>query len=158
MAIRQNWQPELFLTSNSPLFERVDRLVYAYDEVAFASTSPRNVILKVLEAVGLKAVIPKVKIFGGEDGIPKPSRQFFEHIARQLRLQPSECISIGDRYDFDAAPALEIGMGTVIISGMEDLFTVLDKLLNNNTGSLQIRQNHGGMRNEVVRACWNQDS
>jgi FMN phosphatase YigB (HAD superfamily) len=48
-------------------------------------------------------------------GISKPDPAFFERIAAELRLPPSQVAYVGDRLDFDVAPAKAVGMVAVFV-------------------------------------------
>ena len=48
-------------------------------------------------------------------GITKPDPEFFERIAAELRLPPSRIAYVGDRLDFDVAPAKAVGMVAVFV-------------------------------------------
>jgi phosphoglycolate phosphatase/putative hydrolase of the HAD superfamily len=39
-----------------------------------------------------------------------------------LGVPPESCVSIGDRYDIDIATPLEMGMGGVLVTGVEDVY------------------------------------
>ena len=52
----------------------------------------------------------------------KPSPGPFEETARRLGLAPARCVSVGDRFDVDLAPAMELGMGAILVDGVEDVY------------------------------------
>ena len=35
-----------------------------------------------------------------------------------------ECLSVGDRYDIDLALPLEMGMGAVLVTGVEEVYSL----------------------------------
>jgi phosphoglycolate phosphatase/putative hydrolase of the HAD superfamily len=37
---------------------------------------------------------------------------------------PETCVSVGDRYDIDIALPLELGMGGILVDGVEDVYTL----------------------------------
>ena len=40
----------------------------------------------------------------------------------------SACLSVGDRYDIDLALPLELGMGAVLVQGVEDVYRLPELL------------------------------
>ena len=57
-------------------------------------------------------------------GVSKPHRAPFERAAEAMRREPRFCLAVGDRYDLDVAPALELGMGGVLVDGVEDVYAL----------------------------------
>jgi FMN phosphatase YigB (HAD superfamily) len=51
----------------------------------------------------------------GAWGVSKPAPEFFERIAAELRLPPGRIAYVGDRLDFDVAPAKSVGMVAVFV-------------------------------------------
>lgn len=58
----------------------------------------------------------------------KPAREPFELAVKTLGVKMEECLAIGDRYDMDVSLPLQMGMGGLLVSGVEDLYG-LDSLL-----------------------------
>ena len=54
--------------------------------------------------------------------LSKPAKEPFERAAGEAGVSPKNIISVGDRYDLDIAPALELGMGGVLVRGVEDVY------------------------------------
>jgi phosphoglycolate phosphatase/putative hydrolase of the HAD superfamily len=46
-----------------------------------------------------------------------------------LGVPAGECIALGDRYDFDIAPPLELGMGGILVDGVEDVYHLAELIL-----------------------------
>jgi phosphoglycolate phosphatase/putative hydrolase of the HAD superfamily len=42
---------------------------------------------------------------------------------------PESCLSVGDRYDIDIALPLELGMGGILVDGVEDVYRLPELLL-----------------------------
>ncbi|MFH0817871.1 MAG: TIGR02253 family HAD-type hydrolase [Candidatus Micrarchaeota archaeon] len=55
-------------------------------------------------------------VFVTEEVGKRKSKEFYAAIARKLKLNPSECIMVGDSEEKDSIPAGEIGMKTVLVS------------------------------------------
>jgi phosphoglycolate phosphatase/putative hydrolase of the HAD superfamily len=61
--------------------------------------------------------------------LSKPHPVLFRRAAESLGLPPERCVSIGDRYEIDIALPLEMGMGGILVEGVEDLYALPDLLL-----------------------------
>jgi phosphoglycolate phosphatase/putative hydrolase of the HAD superfamily len=59
---------------------------------------------------------------------PKPSGLPFMKTAEALGVEPRDCVSVGDRYDIDVAPSLELGLGGILVDGVEDVYRLGDAL------------------------------
>ena len=54
----------------------------------------------------------------------KPAPEPFLAASRLLGLKPELCVSIGDRRDVDLSPAMALGMGAVLVDGVEDVYSL----------------------------------
>ena len=104
--------------------ERLDQALGLLEReyrLALVTNNPRRVGLKSLQALGVEGRFQA--IVGLDDTMSsKPSPRPFEEAARRLKLQPSLCASIGDRADVDLAPAMSLGMGALLVDGVEDVY------------------------------------
>ena len=48
--------------------------------------------------------------------------------AEAAGAEPERCLSVGDRYDIDIALPLELGMGGILVDGVEDVYGIPDLL------------------------------
>lgn len=88
---------------------------------------------KTLEAIGISQFIPHIV---GLDTCfaSKPSEKILEKAlllaSEDLRknISYSECISVGDRFDIDLDLPLRLGMGGILVSGVEDVWDLHQKL------------------------------
>ena len=89
--------------------------------LAVVTNNPRTVGEKSLRALGVRESFRLV--VGLDDTlVSKPAREPFEYAARRLGTPASDCVSIGDRYDVDLAVPLELGMGAILVDGVEDVY------------------------------------
>lgn len=90
-------------------------------ELALVSNNPSMVVEKSLAALGVRDCFSVVV---GLDSTmkSKPAPEPFELALRLLKLQPEACLSIGDRFDVDIAPALGLGLGGILVSGVEEVY------------------------------------
>jgi FMN phosphatase YigB (HAD superfamily) len=89
--------------------------------IALMTNNPRLIGEKSLDALGVRHRFSA--IVGLDDTLTgKPSAEPFVETASRLGLDPAACISIGDRFDVDLAPAMELGMGAILVDGVEDIY------------------------------------
>ncbi len=76
---------------------------------------------KTLDALGVSDLM---EVLVGLDtcNLSKPAKEPFERAAKEAGVPFDKIISVGDRYDLDLAPALELGMGGVLVRGVEDVY------------------------------------
>ena len=83
---------------------------------------------KTLAALGIEDLI--LDLIGLDTlNLSKPAKEPFELAAKRACLEPCQMASVGDRYDLDLAPALELGMGGVLVGGVEDVYKLPELLL-----------------------------
>ncbi len=89
--------------------------------LAVVTNNPRSVGLETLETLG---VDDSFRVVVGLDDtmVSKPAREPFELAARLLGLPVGDCVSVGDRYDVDLSVPLELGMGAILVDGVEDVY------------------------------------
>jgi phosphoglycolate phosphatase/putative hydrolase of the HAD superfamily len=54
--------------------------------------------------------------------VSKPHEIPFRKAAEESGVDTGGCVSIGDRYEIDLALPLEMGMGGVLVDGVEDVY------------------------------------
>jgi phosphoglycolate phosphatase/putative hydrolase of the HAD superfamily len=95
--------------------------------LAVMTNNPRLIGEKSLDALGIR---PRFSVLIGLDNTltGKPAPEPFIETARMLGLEPRFCVSIGDRLDVDLVPALELGMGAILVDGVEDVYRLPELL------------------------------
>ena len=61
----------------------------------------------------------------------KPAMEPFEKACELTNTPPQECIAIGDRYDMDIALPLQMGMGGILVTGVEEVYEIGVHILKN---------------------------
>jgi phosphoglycolate phosphatase/putative hydrolase of the HAD superfamily len=114
------YEPARWLKKD-PRLDRALTLLAKDYRLALMTNNPRLVGEKSLEALGVR---DHFSIIVGLDDTysGKPAPEPFLEVARRLGLDPSSCVSIGDRFDVDLAPAMELGMGAILVDGVEDVY------------------------------------
>ncbi|GEM_PF-3399201 len=121
------YQPEAFL-SQDPRIATMFARVAERHKVAVATNSPSAVAEKILGILGVDEEMKgRIQIYGPDKlGTSKPDPNYFIEVARRLGVKPEQCISIGDDEENDAYPAIEAGMGAIVVSRVDDLNPVID--------------------------------
>jgi FMN phosphatase YigB (HAD superfamily) len=114
------YEPSLWLKKDARL-DRALGLLSKDFRLALMTNNPRLVGEKSLEALGVRdhfsVLVGLDDTFSG-----KPAPEPFIEVAKRLCLEPQACVSIGDRFDVDLAPAMELGMGAIQVDGVEDVY------------------------------------
>jgi HAD superfamily hydrolase (TIGR01509 family) len=104
--------------------EKLDRALSALSKrfaLALVTNNPRLLGEKSLDALGARdhfsVLVGLDDTFSG-----KPAPEPFSLVSRRLGVEPTRCVSIGDRFDVDLAPAMELGMGAILVDGVEDVY------------------------------------
>jgi phosphoglycolate phosphatase/putative hydrolase of the HAD superfamily len=85
------------------------------------TNNPRRTGEATLDALGVLDLFQRV--VGLDDTMKsKPAREPYLLAASLAGAENAMCISIGDRYEVDLAIPLELGMGAVLVSGVEDVY------------------------------------
>jgi phosphoglycolate phosphatase/putative hydrolase of the HAD superfamily len=113
-------EPALFLKEDRKLGETLKELSASY-ALGVVTNNPVLVARKTLAALGVESY------FGSLVGLDtcmtaKPQRLPFVKMTELLGCQPETCVSVGDRYDIDLALPMEMGMGGILVDGVEDVY------------------------------------
>jgi phosphoglycolate phosphatase/putative hydrolase of the HAD superfamily len=114
------YEPAKWLKKDARLDRALDLLAKNF-RLALMTNNPRLIGEKSLEALGVR---DHFSVLVGLDDTysGKPAPEPFIEISKRLGLDPSACVSIGDRFDVDLAPAMELGMGAILVDGVEDVY------------------------------------
>jgi phosphoglycolate phosphatase/putative hydrolase of the HAD superfamily len=96
--------------------------------LAVLTNNPVSVARRTLRCLGVEDCF-SVVIGLDTCMVSKPHRVPFQRAAESLGLPLERCVSIGDRYEIDIALPLEMGMGGVLVDGVEDVYTLPELLL-----------------------------
>ncbi|HRU28913.1 MAG TPA: HAD family hydrolase [Treponema sp.] len=121
--------PEAFLAPDTGLRSTLSAMKDLAG-LAVVTNNPIDIARRTLSTLG---VLDLFSAIVGLDTfrVSKPHDKSFLKAAEDLQARPENCIAIGDRYDIDIALPLKLGMGGILISGVEDLpqiLTLLQKL------------------------------
>ena len=113
-------EPGNYLTEDARLREALETLSRGFTLVA-VTNNPVLPARKTLEALGVSALFPRL-IGLDTTGVSKPHEKPFLSASREANVPPQRCVSIGDRYDVDIAVPLGLGMGGILVDGVEDVY------------------------------------
>jgi len=118
--------PEKYLVEDKRLRSVLEQLSSRFI-LSVVSNNPVSVVTKTLDVLGVEelfhAVIGLDTFF-----VSKPHIEPFMRAAILCGAVPESCISVGDRYDIDIALPLELGMGGILVDGVEDVYNLPELL------------------------------
>lgn len=114
------YQPEKFLKEDLRLRKTLEELSRSYI-LGVVTNNPVLIAHKTLAALGVGEYLPLIV---GLDTcmISKPHKKPFMKFSEIASCPPGTCVSIGDRYEIDLDLPLEMGMGGILVSGVEDVY------------------------------------
>lgn len=115
-------EPEKYLCVDKKLIQTIKDLKQNYNLIC-VTNNPVDAARKTLKAIGVDNLIPKII---GLDTCKKskPAKELLELATKLTDSSFTECVSVGDRYDIDISLALELGMGGVLVSGVEEVYNL----------------------------------
>ncbi len=113
-------EPARYLGRDERLRETLTRLARRF-ALRSVTNNPVKTARKTLRALGVDDLFPHL-VGLDTTGFSKPHEKPFLIAAESAQAAPSQCLSIGDRYDIDLALPLELGMGGILVDGVEDVY------------------------------------
>lgn len=123
---KQLLEPADFLSKDEKLIKCLEYLENKYKLIC-VTNNPILPARKTLEALGVNVFFPEIV---GLDTCfkSKPAFEPFEKAIKILNCNAQNVIAVGDRYDMDISIPLEMGMGGILVKGVEDIYD-FDKYL-----------------------------
>ena len=120
------FEPASFLKAD-PLLKKTLKELSHFFILGVVTNNPVLVAQKTLAVLGVGDYLP---IVVGLDTsmVSKPHRLPFEIFTRLADCKTENCVSIGDRYDIDLDIPLEMGMGGILVEGVEDVYKLPELL------------------------------
>ena len=126
---RELLEPSDFLGRDEKLIETLKILQSKYKLIC-VTNNPVLPARKTLEAIGVSEFFPEIV---GLDTCfkSKPAVEPFQTAVERLGdgIRAENCLSVCYRYDMDIALPLEMGMGGILISGVEEVYQILKSVL-----------------------------
>ena len=119
-------EPKNFLHRDEKLISELSILQKKHNLIC-VTNNPVLPARKTLDAIGISDFFPEII---GLDTcfVSKPHEKPFLLAAEKTVSRVEECLSIGDRYDIDLDLPLKLGMGGILVDGVEDVWT-LDEVI-----------------------------
>ena len=130
---RELLEPADFLRRDEKLIDELKILQKKYQLIC-VTNNPVLPARKTLDALGISDFFPEIV---GLDTCfkSKPALEPFETAVERLSkssesgIKAENCIAIGDRYDMDIALPLEMGMGGILVNGVEEVYQIHKNVL-----------------------------
>ncbi len=112
--------PEHYLKKDESLAETLSELKKHYNLIC-VTNNPVQAAQKTLKAIGVDDILPD--IIGLDTCMKsKPAQEVLDKAVEFTGCKYQECVSVGDRYDIDIALPLHLGMGGVLVTGVEEVY------------------------------------
>ena len=130
---RELLEPADFLRRDEKLIDELIILQKKYQLIC-VTNNPVLPARKTLDALGISDFFPEIV---GLDTCfkSKPALEPFETAVERLSkssesgVKAENCIAIGDRYDMDIALPLKMGMGGILVNGVEEVYQIQKNVL-----------------------------
>ena len=119
---RECLQPELYLKADPALVDALADLVIDY-RLAVVTNNPVEIARRTLAILGVVNFIPVI-VGLDSTNLSKPDPAAFRLAASALDCETGQIVSIGDRFEVDIEPAIGLGMGGLLVSGVEEVCTL----------------------------------
>ena len=122
------YEPERHLAEDGQLRSALEQLAARF-ALTVATNNPVSIASRTLCTLGVRGLFRGIV---GLDtcGVSKPHKEPFMLAAMLCETVPESCVSVGDRYDIDIALPLELGMGGILVDGVEDVYKLPELLAN----------------------------
>ena len=125
---RELLEPADFLGRDDRLIETLKILQSKYQLIC-VTNNPVLPARKTLDAIGVSEFFPEIV---GLDTCfkSKPALEPFQTAVERLsksagqEIKAENCLAVGDRYDMDIALPLEMGMGGILVNGVEEVYQI----------------------------------
>jgi len=119
-------EPEKYLVRDEALRNCLLQLEKRFSLI-LVTNNPVSMAVRTLSVLGVHDIFQKII---GLDTLrlSKPHEKIFIEAAFLCDAPLERCVSIGDRYDIDIALPLELGMGGILVDGVEDVYQLVSML------------------------------
>lgn len=120
-------EPSDFLSTDKKLRDEM-KILSGHFKLICVTNNPVLPARKTLQAIGVSDFFPEIV---GLDTCfkSKPAVEPFMTALKLLDVNTDECLSVGDRYDLDIALPLEIGMGGILVNGVEEVYQLTKSVI-----------------------------
>lgn len=113
-------EPKNFLSRDEKLITKLTELEKKYKLIC-VTNNPVLPARKTLDALGVSAFFPEIV---GLDTCykSKPALEPFQKACEITGTAAENCLAVGDRYDMDISLPLQMGMGGILVTGVEEVY------------------------------------
>lgn len=121
-------KPENFLSYDEKLIRTIEKLKQKF-KIICVTNNPVFTARKTLEAIGVSDFFPEI-IGLDTTELSKPHYLPFSLALEKLDIEAKNCVAIGDRYNIDVELPLRMGMGGILVNGVEEVYNLDFEILN----------------------------
>ena len=120
-------EPERYLSKDTRLRSALEQLASRF-VLGVVTNNPVSIANRTLRALGVEDMF---RALVGLDtcGVSKPHVDILTRAAVLCGASIGSCVAVGDRYEIDIALPLELGMGGVLVDGVEDVYKLPELLV-----------------------------
>lgn len=113
-------KPEQFLHKDERLIQTLKELQKKYKMICVTNNPviTATCTLDALEITQFFESIIGIDTFG----VSKPDVRPFAKALEIMQINATECVAVGDRYNIDIELPVQMGMGGILVSGVEDVY------------------------------------
>jgi phosphoglycolate phosphatase/putative hydrolase of the HAD superfamily len=113
-------QPEQYLSKDMRLRSALEQLKSVLT-LGVVTNNPVSIAKRTLRVLGVEDMFHAI-IGLDTCGVSKPHKEPLTRATSLCGASFDSCVSVGDRYDIDIALPLELGMGGILVDGVEDVY------------------------------------
>ncbi len=122
------WRNELFrpekYLKEDPALRRTLGQLREFASLGVLTNNPTEIAGRTLKALGVSDLFTGIVSLDTFEK-SKPYEPSFRRAAQELGAPIPECVAVGDRYDIDLAIPLQLGMGGILVDGVEDVYEIM---------------------------------
>jgi len=120
-------QPEQYLSKDPRLRSALEQLGSRF-ALGVVTNNPVSIAKRTLRVLGVEDMF-RALIGLDTCGVSKPHVDILTRAAVLCGASIETCVSVGDRYEIDIALPLELGMGGILVDGVEDVYKLPELLV-----------------------------
>lgn len=120
-------KPELYIKKDYRLRKVLEMLKTKYKLIT-VTNNPFKPAFKTLEVLGVQDLFIDI-ISLDKSSVSKPHQKPFELASQKAGSPWDKCISVGDRFSIDLEIPLKMGMGGILVTGVEEVYRLPEILL-----------------------------
>ncbi|MDR2575687.1 MAG: HAD family hydrolase [Treponema sp.] len=120
-------EPEQYLSEDPRLRSALEQLGSRF-ALGVVTNNPVSIAKRTLRVLGVEDMF-RALIGLDTCGVSKPHVEPLTRAAALCGASFESCVSVGDRYEIDIALPLELGMGGILVDGVEDVYQLPEILV-----------------------------